>query len=272
MDLLKLENTVLELSYIKNCYTVWDANIHKLHLCVTTTKAMAAQSDIIVDIVKHLEKLQPFYKPDKVHILDSLKLTSNGKMCIDALRRKLLNDDVKERNEVDVQTIKQIFQSIWEENLKLDDQGFLKLGGTSIIALQMSNEVSKALHIEFPELIGMLLRDSTYHECLTYIISKTLSSWDINSTERLMNTYSNSEPTTSSNRQNQNERLPSTSFASYQAACLWHRCRGSAYGMVPIPDENFYSLPQAVSRVEILKSFDLKKCVDASPTIFQYTQ
>jgi len=68
--LRKLEKVVTELHFVRNCAAVWDAESHKLCICLYTTKTKEEFPKLQNDIMSHLKILPAIYKPDKIIILD----------------------------------------------------------------------------------------------------------------------------------------------------------------------------------------------------------
>ena len=53
--------------------------------------------------------------------------------------------------------------------------------------------------------------------------------------------------------------------------CQWYKCRGQTCKNVSDINEEHKLQYNAISNVKILKTYDLKKCVDASPAVFHYS-
>ncbi|XP_076620324.1 aminoadipate-semialdehyde dehydrogenase [Colletes latitarsis] len=283
VDLTKLEECVLQVNFVKNCYILWDESCHKLHLCLATKKKVEQYPSINIDMMKHLQRLQPLYRPDKIHILEHFEYTSSGKISTEFLRKHIQEQTVNRTiDNIELQKCEGIFQSLWKNSLNCEINGFLQSGGTSIIALQMSSTLSNEVNIEFPELIGMLLNDATANDCLNYIKSIVLDNLkdktsnyseyhsDDNQTVSLINAatediilpkYSNAET------QDSNSVITEIEICTYQ----WHKCKGQVYSNEVIVKEKPTSRYNTISRIEVLKTYNLQKCVDASPTVFHYS-
>jgi hypothetical protein len=161
-----------------------------------------------------------------------------------------------------------IFENLWNYHIKSKDAGFLVSGGTSIAALQMSNAAAEVFNTEFPELIGMLLKNVTFDECVNYIKSTLISrecrknvsrvsvsvSLDDNSSKKMLNAKESFAKQSLSNK-------------NYQ-----YKCRGKIYGDLLIQEQSPKSLLENISNIEISATYNLQKCVDASPTVYRYSE
>ncbi|XP_076176149.1 aminoadipate-semialdehyde dehydrogenase isoform X2 [Ptiloglossa arizonensis] len=283
VDLTKLEELALQANFVKNCYVLWDESCHKLHLCLATKEKVKDYSSMNTEMVKHLHALDSLYRPDKIHFLEHFEYTSSGKISIEFLKKHIQEQTINRTiDNIDLQKNEDLFKSIWKDNLKYENSGFVKSGGTSVIALQISNTLSNEVNIEFPELIGMLLNDATINDCLNYIKSTVLNNsrdktinhleyhFDNNQTVPLINVttedmilpkYFNVEGQSFSSP----IRTPETS--NYQ----WHKCRGQIHSSAAVIKEKIKLQYNVILRIEILKMYDLKKCIDASPTVFHYS-
>ncbi|XP_012223300.1 beta-alanine-activating enzyme [Linepithema humile] len=261
INLRKLEKVVTELNYVQNCAAIWDAESHKLYICLCTTKTEEFPK-LQNDIMSHLKILPAIYKPDKIIILEHFNLTTSGKICLASLRKICRESKTENINPKDVDNI---FENLWNQHIKSKDAGFLVSGGTSIAALQISSAAAEVFNIEFPELIGMLLKDVTFNECVNYIKSTLISrecsknvsrvsvSLDGNSSKKMLNTKE------SFAKQSNNK--------NYQ-----YKCRGRIYGDALIQEQSPGSLLENISNIEISATYNLQKCVDASPTVYRYSE
>ncbi|KAK2581964.1 hypothetical protein KPH14_002404 [Odynerus spinipes] len=261
LNLLKLNQTICELDFVHNCYSWWDVEMHKLHLCICTVKKAPILPKLKNAVILHLEKLPMIYKPDKIHFIENVELTVNGKICNQFLQ-KICREDRMALSSTD--TIKECFENTWNNHLNSTSAGFLKLGGTSIMALQISTEICELLNTQFPNLIGMLLKDATFEECLTYLRNILLfnmqDEMNVPTIHKSMHTYVAMQHSLSNNMYKGSE----------ENMCLWQKCRGKTYTHLLLHDWTSKSDEKAVSHIRIKSSHDLLKCVDASPTVFQY--
>lgn len=285
VDLLKLEELMLQLHFIKSCYVIWDESYHRLHVCLVLKEEITNYFDINTAVIEHLQKLDSLYKPDKIHVFEHVEFTSNGKISMEFLKQRCFQDQIIDpiQDNIDSQKIEDMFKSIWKNNLKHEDGGFVKLGGTSITALQMSSTISKVFNMEFPELIGMLLRDATIDECLAYIkitilnshqtkttVNITCYSYDNEMIPLIKHIATNDSVQRQLNVEQSDYDLPNVT--DHLSTCQWYKCRGQTYKNVSITNEKSQIKCDKVSKLEILKAYDLLKCVDASPTLFQYIE
>ncbi|XP_076641004.1 aminoadipate-semialdehyde dehydrogenase [Halictus rubicundus] len=278
INLADLEKFALQMDFVKNCYTLWDENYHKLYLCVSTKEKMANYSNTNVVMMERLKKLQPLYRPDRIFFMDHFEFIASGKISKNFLKRYIEEQAANTAANVDIQNVEQIFKSIWENRLKCGNSGFVKLGGESIAALQISNAMSKEVNREFPELIGMLLNDATIDECLNYIKGILLCSPN-NSPDNLFHYFSNDNQTIPlvynviANEESSNDAKDHESMIVESQVCIyqWHKCRGKLNTSIAIKNETSKTQCNAVSKIEILKTCDLRKCIDASPTVFHYS-
>ncbi|CAL7937072.1 unnamed protein product [Xylocopa violacea] len=284
VDLRKLEEFVLQIDFVKSCYILWDDSCHQLHLCFSTKENVKNDQNLNIDIMEHLHELDPLYRPDKIHFLEHVEFTSSGKVSLEFLKEHYMQDQVRKGilNDIDLQKIEIDFKSIWKNNLQCENDGFVKLGGTSIIALQMSNTISEMMNIEFPELIGMLLMNATVDECVSYIngiISSNDRERSTNARSYFNNAKSNPLTTTiaidytesSKESAAEKQNCVSTTLTNKIYVCEWYKCRGQTYGNTLSMNKKHKLKYDKISKVTVLNAHDLKKCVDASPTLFRYS-
>ena len=277
VDLTKLEESALQVKFVKSCYVLWDESNHKLHLCLATKEKATNDPSMDIHMAKHLDELPHLYRPDKIHFMEHFQLTPSGKISVEFLKKQILEQTTYSAlNEIDIQKIDGIFKCIWRDHLEYGDDGFLNLGGTSIAALQISNSMSEKLSTEFPELIGILLNNATANECLSYIQStvsnkekdETIQSLECQSscTETIPLISIAKEDKVSPKHVNEGvQDSDPIQTSTYE----WHKCRGQMCNSAAIRNERRYD---RFSRIEILKTCNLQKCVDASPTVFHYSE
>lgn len=284
VDLTKLKEFVLQIDFVKSCYVIWDDSCHHLHLYFSTKENVTNDHNMDTDIMKHLHKLDSLYRPDKIHFMEHIEFTSSGKISLEFLKKDHIQRMVIHQavENIDFQQIKIAFKSIWKNNLQCENDGFVKLGGTSVIALQLSNTISETLNIEFPELIGMLLMDATIDECLSYIKSVILNNDQkeminlkshFNSTKEVPLTNIGKEDTRSLEVSDEERKTCDLMIQTNEIyTCQWYKCRGQTCKNVSDINEEHKLQYNAISNVKILKTHDLKKCVDASPAVFHYSE
>lgn len=267
----------MELNYVRNCATFWDPKNHKLYLCVSTTKTKEEFPKLERDIKSHLKILPAIYKPDKIIIIDDFNFTTSGKICHASLK-KICRESETEMisvNELHADA-DEIFRNLWDNYVKSKGTGFLTSGGTSIAALQISSAVAEAFNAEFPQLIGMLLKDVTCNECVTYIRdtlieqdrSKNVSccidiSFDDESSQKMFNAE------VSLTRQSSSAN--SLSLSNEGNFHQWYKCRGKTYGNT-LMQEQSTALSENISSIQVLATYNLQKCVDASPIVYCYSK
>lgn len=276
MNLRELERVVTELSFIRNCATFWDVGSHKLYLCLSTTDTKEEFSKLRDDIMLHLNILPATYKPDKIILVERFNFTTSGKICQASLREICRNSETEIVNVNDLHVnANEIFENLWNNHIKTKDTGFLMSGGTSIAALQISSAAAQTFNMEFPELIGMLLKDFTFDKCVNYIRSILISrdrDKDINHSIDI--SFNDDLPKKILNREDcvikqSRKNFPLSSNEKYFHQ--WYKCRGKTYGDGLINEGKIKFLLENISSVEVLATYNLQKCVDASPTIYRYS-
>ncbi|KAL2734539.1 beta-alanine-activating enzyme, partial [Vespula maculifrons] len=264
LNLLKLNETISELHFVRNCYSWWDVERHKLHLCIRAITNGTTLYELKKEVMSHLEKLPDIYKPDKIHFIKNIKLTVNGKICTKFLQKICMQDRITSSSHQD--TVEKSFESVWNNYLNSKTNGFLKLGGTSIMALQISTEICELLNTQFPNLIGMLLKDATFEECLTYLknilLFNTRNEINVPTSYTPIHTYVTMHKPLSNNAYKINE----------EDICLWQKCKGKTYTHLSSNDQILKFDKKAMFNIRVKNTFDLLKCVDASPTVFQYNK
>ncbi|XP_011637640.1 beta-alanine-activating enzyme [Pogonomyrmex barbatus] len=273
VNLRELERVATELSFVRNCATFWDAKSHKLYLCLSITDTKREISKLKDDIMSHLKILPAIYKPDKIIIVECFNFTTSGKICHASLRQICRDSETEVISANDLSAdADEIFENLWSNHMKSKDAGFLASGGTSITALQISSAAAEVFNIEFPELVGMLLRDCTFDKCFDYIKSTLISrscdkaidrSIDV-SLHDLSKKIVNTEDYVMKQSSRNSFPLSSNEKHSHQ----WYKCRGKTYG----DEKHIKSRLEHISNIEVVATYNLQKCVDASPTIYRYSQ
>ncbi|XP_072757295.1 beta-alanine-activating enzyme [Anoplolepis gracilipes] len=277
VNLQELEKVAMELNFIQICATFWNAKNHKLYLCISTTKPKEEFPKLKEDIILHLKILPAIYNPDKIIIIDDFNFTTSGKICHVSLKK------ICQESELDLITgndlctdADEIFRNLWNNHIKSEDTGFLTSGGTSIVALQISSAVTEAFNVEFPELIGMLLKDVTCNECINYIrntlieqnyknVSRRVDiSFDDKSSQKMFNAEEFLSRQSSSNN--------SPSLLNKKNFCQWYKCRGKIYSNIIQEESTVLSQEKNVSNIKVLATYNLQKCVDASPIVYRYSK
>ncbi|XP_078049883.1 aminoadipate-semialdehyde dehydrogenase [Augochlora pura] len=282
VNLADLEKFALQVHFVKNCHAIWDESYHKLYLCIYA-KETTNYDNMDMIMMEHLQKLCSLYRPDKIYFLDHFEFTASGKISVNFLKSYIEEQTNKTAtvNNISSQNAEDIFKTIWENNLKCRNSGFVKLGGTSITALQMSNAISKETNREFPELIGMLLKDATIDECINYIrgILLIYPNNSINCSIRYMPDndqiisliHTKLEDEASSDQDTKNHDAKSMITENQSCSYQWHKCRGQLNSSKTMENKTSKALYNAVTKIEILKTCNLRKCIDASSTVFHYS-
>lgn len=254
---------------IQNCFAIWNDNNHKLHICVSESKNIKkSEENIKIDLMNNLRNLPNYYRPDEIHLIHHFPLTSNGKVCSRSLEKIIENSS----KNISLKNVENEFQSLWRLTAGSLETGFLKSGGTSIAALQIANSLSEKFGQEFPDLIGMLLKDSDFPECLAYLENQVGREINFDN-EKNIKFETNNESSASSSREKISQSVTETKKLNNSDGmidrCLWQKCKGFKSGEDKIETKG--SLKREI-KFQFLKSYDLKKCVDASPTVFEYSR
>lgn len=260
----------MELNFVCNCAAVWDTENHKLYLCLSTIKNKEEFSTLRNDAILHLKMLPAIYKPDKIIIVDHFKFTTNGKICFVSLK-ELCKKSETENISYSYDDTSKIFENLWNQYINCKNAGFLISGGTSIEALQISNTAAEAFNVEFPEMIGMLLKNATFDECTKYIQNILINrncrkgnSMNISDNSTIFSTKKSSLVQQSlSNNLLVSSNKPETYW--------WYKCRGKVYNThnALIASQSIESHLKSISNIKIIATCNLQKCVDASPTVYR---
>lgn len=278
VNLRELERVVMELNFVRNCIALWNAEGHKLCLCLSATRAKGEFSYLKSDVMSHLKTLPAIYKPDKIIIIERFDLTNSGKICLASLRkicRDYSQSDVVGTSDLHDNADK-IFGNIWDQHIKSKDADFLASGGTSITALQISNAAAEAFKMDFPELIGMLLKDASFDNCVNYI-KNTLTSRDCSESSNRSIDVSLDDVLAQKTFNAEKSVIKRTAwdnfpvFINQDHSYQWYKCRGQIYGDTSMQKQSTRSLLANVSSIEVLATYNLQKCVDASPIVYCYS-
>lgn len=273
MDLRKLENVILKMISVQNCYAIWNEKEQKLHLCISQVLNLEKEYEILrSDVMNNLQNLPSFYRPDNIHLINNFPLTANGKVCLESLMK--ICTENKNSHKLSIESMEIVFRNLWKLLAGSFECGFTKSGGTSVAALQIVNSLSEKFDKEFPELLGLLLNDANYSECLAYIKKQVKNNKESegNNSEPKTEVFASFSSDASKEKNIEKAKKVQENFINCQEElidkCLWQRCRGFTSGEDGLENEKEISLKKKV-KFEIVKSFDLKKCIDASATIFQ---
>jgi len=272
VNLRKLEEIVMELDSVHTCVAFWDAENHKLYLCLSTIKNKAEFSKLQNDVMTHVKILPAIYKPDKIIIVEYFDFTTSGKVCLASLKRvcRSFDKEVINADSLYVNADK-IFEELWNQYIKCKNIGFLMSGGTSIIAIQISNAVTEIFNMEFPELIGMLLKDVTFDECVNYIRNILINRVCSNDVSHCIDVSLNEKILNPKKIIIKSSSLNDFSTSNIKNYCQWYKCRGKTYDTSKQKENTEYPLKN-ISNIEILANYNLHKCVDASPTLYHYSE
>ncbi|XP_012264555.2 beta-alanine-activating enzyme isoform X2 [Athalia rosae] len=274
INLTKLETHLLQLNCVETCLAIWDEKNHKLYLCISTmnhkemSNAITSDLECEKEIEKQLSKLPAPYQPDKIKYFENFQLTVNGKICTKSMMEIFKNTDEscltsRHSTSMHTQIVCEQLEQVWKNHLTITDSGFLESGGTSITALQISTELATRLNMEFPELIGLLLKNETLNGCTNYVKNKFQSSRQKDDNEDYIHSCSSQTQSHISKRIKFNFVAPDSIITA--VGCLWQKCRGQIFGIV---EKNILSRNLIGLKLSIEYTHDLKKCVDASPTVF----
>lgn len=264
----------MELNFVRNCAAIWDAESHKLYLCLSTAK-ITEFINLESDVISHLRILPAIYKPDKIIIVEKFVFTTSGKICLSSLRKVCKNSEAKVISVNDVYAdVDELFGNLWSLHIKSKDAGFLTSGGTSVTALQISSAAIETFKVEFPELIGMLLKDVTFNECVNYIRTiltsrngnKSLNHCIALSYDDKVQNIFNVENLTIENSVLNNFPVSINRNNFYQ-----YKCRGRTDGDVSVQKQSTKLFSVNISSIEVVATYNLQKCIDASPTVYCYS-
>jgi 2-polyprenyl-3-methyl-5-hydroxy-6-metoxy-1,4-benzoquinol methylase len=121
--------------------------------CANDPLAVSLRRQLVVDLRKALQAGLPEYMvPTVFVVLDSLPLTSNGKLDRKRLPAPELEGYAHNRYEVPQGEIEATVAEIWRELLQVERVGrqdnFFELGGHSLLAMQMIARVSSAMKVD----------------------------------------------------------------------------------------------------------------------------
>ncbi|WP_212003973.1 non-ribosomal peptide synthase/polyketide synthase [Chitinophaga sp. HK235] len=157
------------------------------------------ENDIALDkkqLREDLSRVLPSYMlPGYYVVLESIPLTSNGKVDRKALPKVAVGDLMKETYVAPRTAEEQLLVKIWQDVLGVEQvsvtDNFFELGGHSLKAVRLINETEKAGYslklkevFEFPELAGMASRLGTYYlqENITEVLG--LECYPVTSSQR----------------------------------------------------------------------------------------
>ncbi|KAH0562918.1 hypothetical protein KQX54_001546, partial [Cotesia glomerata] len=246
----KLKIHLQKLNFIKDVQIIFNNNLSVLNLFFTS-EFDDQKDNLVANVWSHVKLLPAIMHPDKIYYLESFKVTDRGKICKDYLK------DFCSRASKSASDAGSLLEKIWRDHLPGDDKfesGFLDLGGTSVIALQISSNLSSESGSNYPELIGMLFDNKTLLECKDYLCKNFNN---INTSPKALNRPTNLEFTS----------------RNYLLDYIWQKCRGRTVILNPESSNlfDYKSSHENLKSIKLENVFNLNKCVDASPTIFGYS-
>ncbi|XP_011262897.2 beta-alanine-activating enzyme isoform X1 [Camponotus floridanus] len=272
VNLQELQKVATELNFVRICATFWDAKSHKLYLCVSTTEPKEEFPKLKEDLISHLKILPAIYKPDKIIIINDFNFTTSGKICHTSLKKICQESETEIINDLRTDA-GEIFTNLWNNHINSKGTGFLTSGGTSIAALQISSAIAEVFNAEFPELIGMLLKDVTCNECINYIRDTLIQQGCSKNVSRRVNISFDDKSSQKCNAKEFLTRQSSsnnTSSLNKKNFCQWYKCRGKTYSNILMQEEST-ALSQE-ENIKLLATYNLQKCVDASPIVYCYSK
>ncbi|XP_011880286.1 PREDICTED: acyl-CoA synthetase family member 4 isoform X2 [Vollenhovia emeryi] len=260
VNLRELERVTTELSFVRNCATFWDAESHKLYLCLSTRDTKEEFSKLKSDVMSHLKILPAIHKPDKIIILERFNFTPSGKICQASLREVCRNSEAERVSDLH-SNANEIFENLWSNHIKSKDAGFLMSGGTSISALQISSAAAQAFNTELPQLIGMLLKDLTFDECVNYIKSTLINCGKAvdRSIDMSLNDNLPKEMFTEDCVLEQPSRKNFPLSSNEKLSNQWYKCRGKTYGDALMKEGSIKLHLENISSVQVLATYNLQK-------------
>ncbi|MDZ8084004.1 MAG: amino acid adenylation domain-containing protein [Nostoc sp. DedQUE12b] len=153
-----LEDTVLYNIYARRPsikqYLPDEANSSRL-VCDSLKPIWSNSSLLLSEVRRFLQKKLPEYMvPNAFVLLESLPLTSNGKVDRRALPAPELDRTLLEKFVAPRTPIEEMLAQIWAQVLKLEQVGihhnFFELGGHSLLATQLLSRIRTSLKVELP--------------------------------------------------------------------------------------------------------------------------
>lgn len=173
----EIENTLLKVPGISQCcVTVKDrktssGNMEYLVAYYICEKGCTIKAALIQDILS--QQLPDHMVPDAFMELDALPLTTNGKLNRLALPEPEFNALPEYYAAPRTETEKTLCH-IWEQSLGLQAVGisdnFFRIGGNSILAIQVSHRISRALNIDIK--VADIFRHPTCEKLALYTTTK----------------------------------------------------------------------------------------------------
>ena len=152
-----LEDTVLYNIYARrpsmNQYLLEEPDSELVSDCVKPTWINVS---LLLSEVRHFlqKKLPEYMVPNAFVVLESLPLTSNGKVNRNALPKPDLDSTLLEKYVAPRTPIEEMLAQIWAQVLKLEQVGihdnFFELGGHSLLATQLLSRIRTSLKLELP--------------------------------------------------------------------------------------------------------------------------
>ncbi|XP_043267739.1 beta-alanine-activating enzyme [Venturia canescens] len=297
--LSNLESHVQQLSFVKNCYALFEEKNQSLHLYFTTFAKSANEAEQEKwqnEISSHTHALDDIYRPDEITMLNHFVLTTNGKICKNSLKKNLRKLDKVSKNNISKLNVAKTFENIWKRFLPVEEElGFLNAGGSSVIGLRIANLFEEKIGAKSPKLLSLLLRNENLKVCREYVVTSQLS--DSSSHGQIFTSIETSIDDKDGDRTGQffnekNSKIVETSqseikherfvtaneekhFKGFEQQkensdkrIPWQKCRGR---------NNFQNFDGshnrgwiASTKIRLMNHYDLMKCVDASPTVFKY--
>ncbi|ESO88498.1 hypothetical protein LOTGIDRAFT_125913, partial [Lottia gigantea] len=202
LDLSTIQSCVMEVDDIKQCYVIYDEN--KLWVFIVSEMVNELET-IVLSYIQN--KLPLYYHPDCVRDIQSLPLTSHGKIN----RKKLLKIMHEESRNIKIPTtlceLTKWLKNLWQKHISLVDQCkeditiedssyFIMLGGNSLQAVYLTDYIQSALHSRHPVILDCLLNKnfSQNIHCLYDIINIYIGLDEISTQKHNGSVIENSNP------------------------------------------------------------------------------
>ncbi|KAG8248869.1 hypothetical protein J6590_032442 [Homalodisca vitripennis] len=189
--------------------------------------------------------------PDLILQVDQLPLNRHGKVNKNKLKQKLsevIKSELKDRKPVD------LFKALWRQYLSSESQedvGFLNGGGNSVTAMQIVNRLKLPTTRATATVLAQMLNNSSLAECCRLVEASDSGGGETDT----------ANVTRDDLERNQSVSKKAKIDSADKVMCIV--MKGCSADSEVSLDSNF--------EMKIAWSYDLGKCVDASPTIIVYS-
>lgn len=150
VELGEIQNNLLNLPEIKDCaIKIWNQSI----IAYVTLKDKALSLHIEEKLISSLKDIIPHYMlPQRIIIINSFKLTTNGKIDLRELQNPFEEESITKTDVIFQNQIEKEIANVWQRILDIktitQESNFFALGGNSLLLMQLNISLDKLFGVQ----------------------------------------------------------------------------------------------------------------------------